>query len=174
MKEARCVRDARARAAILHQNRQGGPVPQLAVFPLVPQLKWAQHFSIIAEHVTRNASHTQATLDQLAARFASYGGDATMQAAAQLAQMVRRKALTMAYSDAFKLIGAGLAVAIVGVFFLPKLPTACERIVIDRICRLLAAERAAGVGQAPAKIWRMRLALARRAADSERWRQQWR
>jgi hypothetical protein len=45
-----------------------------------------------------------------------------MKATAQLAQMVRREAMTMAYSDAFTLVGAGLALAIVGVIFLPKLP----------------------------------------------------
>jgi DHA2 family multidrug resistance protein len=80
------------------------------------------HFSIIAERVTRNAAHTQSMLDQLAARVAPYGSDAMMKATAQLAQMVRRDAMTMAYSDAFTLVGAGLALAIVGVIFLPKLP----------------------------------------------------
>jgi hypothetical protein len=52
-----------------------------------------------------------------ALRVHSYGG-----ISAAPPKEVRREAMTMAYSDAFTLIGARLALAIVGMNFLPQLP----------------------------------------------------
>jgi MFS transporter, DHA2 family, multidrug resistance protein len=109
-------------SAVFNMFRNLGGSVGIAMMSVVATNREHYHFSIIAERVTRNAGHTQTMLDQLAARFTPYGYDAMTKATAQLAQMVRREAMTMAYSDAFTLVGAGLALAIVGVIFLPKLP----------------------------------------------------
>jgi DHA2 family multidrug resistance protein len=109
-------------SAVFNMFRNLGGSVGIAMMSVVATNREHYHFSIIAERVTHNAAHTQAMLDQLTARFAANRGDAIMQATARLAQIVRREAMTMAYSDAFTLIGAGLAMAIVGVIFLPKLP----------------------------------------------------
>lgn len=109
-------------SAVFNMFRNLGGSVGIAMMSVVATTREHYHFSIIAGRVTHNARHTQAMLDQLAAQFSPYGYDAMTKATALLAQMVRREAMTMAYSDAFTLVGTGLALAIVGVIFLPKLP----------------------------------------------------
>jgi DHA2 family multidrug resistance protein len=109
-------------SAVFNMFRNLGGSVGIAMMAVIATRREHYHFSIIAERVTHNAAHTHEMLDQLMTTYALHGGEAQMQATAQLARIVRREAMTMAYADAFTLIGIGLTVAMVGVFFLPPLP----------------------------------------------------
>ena len=81
------------------------------------------HFSIIAERVTQNGEIGRHWLDQVAVQVlhGSAGSQlAQNQALAQLADLVRREAYTMAYADCFYGIGVIVLVSIVALLFVPK------------------------------------------------------
>ena len=81
------------------------------------------HFSIIAERVTQNGEVGRHWLDQVAVQVlhGSAGSQlAQNQALAQLADLVRREAYTMAYADCFYGIGVIVLVSIVALLFVPK------------------------------------------------------
>src|SRR6202035_3049135 len=72
------------------------------------------HFSVIAERLTQNSPRTAQAINQftqiLMAK-ASGSDVAHTQAIAELANMVRREAYTMAYSDCFFVLGIALLFA---------------------------------------------------------------
>jgi DHA2 family multidrug resistance protein len=75
------------------------------------------HFSVIAERLTQNSPRTAEAIDQfthvLAAK-APGNNVAHMHAIAELANVVRREAFTMAYSDCFFVLGFALLFAMLG------------------------------------------------------------
>jgi DHA2 family multidrug resistance protein len=81
------------------------------------------HFSVNAERITRNSSLLQEHLGAMASRFGAMGqnGDlAQQQSVAALADMVRRSAYVMAYSDCFFVIGIVLLLSLIPVVFLAR------------------------------------------------------
>ena len=81
------------------------------------------HFSVIAERLTRNSPRTAQAINQFAQLLMAKapGSDvAHMQAVAELANMVRREAFTMAYSDCFFVLGFALLFAMLGLLLMPK------------------------------------------------------
>ncbi|MBN9559182.1 MAG: multidrug efflux MFS transporter [Alphaproteobacteria bacterium] len=97
----------------------GGSIGIAALATLVERREHF-HFSIIAERLTHNSPRVAETLDRIALGLSARGGDPAMRALAELARMVRREALVMAYADAFFLIGAALTLSIAGAFFLSR------------------------------------------------------
>jgi MFS transporter, DHA2 family, multidrug resistance protein len=81
------------------------------------------HFSMLAEAITVNATHTQERLVMLAAGLHDHVTDPAMakaQALAQLAAQVRREAYVMAYADGFYLVGVCLVLSLGAVALLRK------------------------------------------------------
>jgi DHA2 family multidrug resistance protein len=81
------------------------------------------HFSVIAERLTQNSPRTAQAIDQLTHVVAAKAPGASVahqQAVAELANMVRREAFTMAYSDCFFVLGIALLVAMLGLLLVPK------------------------------------------------------
>ncbi len=78
------------------------------------------HFSIISERLTRNSAKLAGALHDMTAALAPHGSDPAMRATAELARMVRREALTMAYADAFIIVGVVLFISAFGAFFLTR------------------------------------------------------
>jgi MFS transporter, DHA2 family, multidrug resistance protein len=80
------------------------------------------HFSVIAERLTQNSPRTAQAIDQFTHVLAAKApaNVAHMQAVAELANMVRREAFTMAYSDCFFVLGIALLFAMLGLLLVPK------------------------------------------------------
>ncbi|MGI4748282.1 MAG: MDR family MFS transporter [Janthinobacterium lividum] len=81
------------------------------------------HFSVISEHVTRNAVATQKRVDMLTEAQANLGPVlAHHRALAAIAEQVRQQATVMSFSDAFMIIGISMAVCVVGLTLLRQAP----------------------------------------------------
>jgi DHA2 family multidrug resistance protein len=81
------------------------------------------HFSVIAERLTQNSPRTAQAIDQFTQIVSAKtpGSDvAHMRAIAELANMVRREAFTMAYSDCFFVLGMALLFAMFGLLLVRK------------------------------------------------------
>jgi DHA2 family multidrug resistance protein len=80
------------------------------------------HFSVIAERLTQNSPRTAQAIDQFTHVLAAKApaNVAHMQAVAELANMVRREAFTMAYSDCFFVLGIALLFAMLGLLLVPN------------------------------------------------------
>jgi DHA2 family multidrug resistance protein len=81
------------------------------------------HFDVIAQRITRNNGLVQERLHLMAQQMQSSGagaGDAAQMALAQLADLVRREAFVMAYSDCFTIMGVAMLVSVLAVFMMKK------------------------------------------------------
>jgi DHA2 family multidrug resistance protein len=107
-------------SALFNMFRNLGGSIGIAALATVLEHREHYHFSIISERLTRNSTSLADALQGLTATFTGDGGNATMQATAKLALMVRREALTMAYGDAFIIVGVVLFISMFGAFFLSR------------------------------------------------------
>jgi DHA2 family multidrug resistance protein len=79
------------------------------------------HFAVSAERITQNSTLLQERLGSMAGHFGAMGQSADLaqqQSVAALADMVRRNAYVMAYSDCFFVIGVILLLSLIPVMFL--------------------------------------------------------
>jgi len=77
----------------------------------------------VAQHITRNNGLVQERLHLMAQQMQAGGagaGDAASMALAQLANLVRREAFVMAYSDCFYIMGVAMLISVVAVFAMKK------------------------------------------------------
>jgi len=109
-------------SSLFNMMRNLGGSIGIALLSTIVEQREHYHFSVIAERATRNSVRVQDRLHDLAASLAPHGGDATMQAVANLALTVRRDATVMAYSDGFTLIAFGLVLAMIGTLLLRPIP----------------------------------------------------
>jgi DHA2 family multidrug resistance protein len=107
-------------SALFNMVRNLGGSMGIALLSTLVQNREHYHFSVIAERITRNSAAVADRLAGLARHFAPHGGEPHTRAIAELARMVRREALVMAYGDSFFLIGVALVIAIGGTFFLAR------------------------------------------------------
>jgi MFS transporter, DHA2 family, multidrug resistance protein len=107
-------------SALFNMIRNLGGSIGIALLSTLVQNREHYHFSVIGERITQNSAAVADRLAGLARYFAPHGGDPHARALAELARMVRREALVMAYGDSFFLIGVALVIAIGGTFFLAR------------------------------------------------------
>ena len=107
-------------SALFNMFRNLGGSLGIALLATLVEHREHYHFSVISERLTHNGARVAERLDAMAAGFAGHGANAAVRATAELALMVRREALTMAYADAFFLVGVGLTISIAGAFFLAR------------------------------------------------------
>lgn len=102
-------------SALFNMARNLGGSVGIALLGTLVEWREHWHFSAVAETVTRNAARTAerlATLQQL------FGSE--QRALASLANQVRRQAFTMAYADAFLVIGLSLGLSLLVAPFLVR------------------------------------------------------
>ncbi len=107
-------------SSLFNMFRNLGGSIGIALLATVLEHREHYHFSIISERLTHNGTLLAARLGEMSAALAGHGGDGAMRATAELAKMVRREALTMAYADCFTLIGIALTLSMFGAFFLAR------------------------------------------------------
>jgi DHA2 family multidrug resistance protein len=112
-------------SAIFNIMRNLGGSIGIAMLATFTTIREHYHFSIIADHVTRNALSTQQRLAATAAGLAAQSGPvlARAQAVESLRDLVRREAFVMAYADCFFVMGAAMLVSILALFLIPKPPS---------------------------------------------------
>jgi DHA2 family multidrug resistance protein len=116
-------RDQAQGSAIFNIMRNLGGSVGIAMLATFLTVREHLHFSVIAERLTQNSPRTAQAIDQFThavAAKAPDNGAAHMQAIAELANMVRREAFTMAYSDCFFVLGIALLFAMLGLLLVPK------------------------------------------------------
>jgi DHA2 family multidrug resistance protein len=116
-------RDQAHGSAIFNIMRNLGGSVGIAMLATFLTVREHFHFSVIAERLTQNSPRTAQAIDQFTHVVAAKAPDtsaAHMQAVAVLANMVRREAFTMAYSDCFFVLGIALLLAILGLLLVPK------------------------------------------------------
>ncbi len=103
---------AGAASALFNMFRNLGGSCGIALLATAAEHREHWHFSAIAERVTQNSVLLAERLGQLGHVLSPD------QALASLAQQVRQQAVVMGYADCFLLIGTGLMLSLLGVFFL--------------------------------------------------------
>ena len=112
-------KQAGSASALFNMLRNLGGSVGIALLSTVVARRETFHFSIIGEHITHNGTQAAYRIADMAR---ALGHDGTTRAIAELAKLVRREAFVMAYADAFFLIGIALAVSLIGLLFLSRIP----------------------------------------------------
>jgi MFS transporter, DHA2 family, multidrug resistance protein len=110
-------------SAIFNIMRNLGGSVGIAMLATFLTTREQYHFSMIGDRLTQNSlkvAQWVGGMTQTLTPKAPGSGAAHMQALAELANMVRREAYVMAYSDCFFLIGIALLLCILGLFLVPK------------------------------------------------------
>ena len=110
-------------SAIFNIMRNLGGSVGIAMLATYVTVREHFHFSVIAERLTQNSPRTAQAIQEfshIVAAKAPGAAAAQKQAIAELANMVRIDAFTMAYSDCFFILGIALLVAMLGLLLVPK------------------------------------------------------
>jgi DHA2 family multidrug resistance protein len=110
-------------SAIFNIMRNLGGSVGIAMLATYVTVREHFHFSVIAERLTQNSPRTAQAIQEfshIVAAKAPGAAAAQKQAIAELANMVRIDAFTMAYSDCFFVLGIALLVAMLGLLLVPK------------------------------------------------------
>ena len=110
-------------SSIFNMMRNLGGSVGIAVLATFTTTREHFHFATISDRITQNGPLLQERLAGMAQHFgvAAQGVDtAQMQAVASVANMVRRNAYVMAYSDCFFVIGVALLLSLIPTYFLAR------------------------------------------------------
>jgi MFS transporter, DHA2 family, multidrug resistance protein len=109
-------------SSLFNMMRNLGGSVGIAVLATFTTTREHFHFDAIADRITQNGTLLQERLAGLAQQFGSAQGadTAQLQAVASIANMARRNAYVMAYSDCFFVIGIALLLSLIPTMFLAK------------------------------------------------------